>query len=143
MFSSYLDAVRRPDQTVNPLFAHMGMIVETLEQGRAVLALPFRSGFHQGAGNVAGGVQALIMDEAMAHAVLTTLADGEQTVTMDLHMRYLAPARNEDLRAEAKVVRRGGRVVVVEGEVTGGSGMTVSLATASFLIVRDSKKASG
>lgn len=136
MIDAYLSAVRQESQTVNRLFGYMGIRVVEITPAHAVLALPFREEFLQGAGSLAGGIQAALMDEAMAHAVLAGLEPDRQTVTMDLHMRYLRPAGRSSLRAEARIVRRGGKVVVVEGEIQNDAGEAVSLATASFLIIR-------
>jgi uncharacterized protein (TIGR00369 family) len=140
MIDAYLSAVRQESQTVNRLFGYLGIRVVEITPVHAVLALPFREEFLQGASSLAGGIQAALMDEAMAHAVLAGLEPDRQTVTMDLHMRYLRPAGRSSLRAEARIVRRGGRVVVVEGEIQNDAGEAVSLATASFLIIRPEAK---
>lgn len=134
MPADYLERLQT-DRKANPLFAFLGVEPTLISPEKAVLTLSFQEGFLQGAGNLAGGIQAALMDEAMAHVVLATLLPGQQTVTMDLHMRYLAPAGRETLRAEANIVRKGKRVVVVEGEITGDEGRSISLATASFLIL--------
>ena len=130
MLDEYLSAVRHENQTVNPLFRFLGVRIAELTAEHAVLELPFREEFLQGAGGLAGGIQAALMDEAMAHAVIASLEPDRRTVTMDLHMRYLRPAGRSSLRAEARIVRRGGRVVVVEGEIQNDAGEAVSLATA-------------
>lgn len=135
MPASYLAALAADRDAANPLFAFLGIVPEEIGAERAVLSLPFKPGFLQGAGNLAGGIQAALMDEAMAHVVLANLVPGQQTVTMDLHVRYLAPAGGENLTAVARIVRKGRRVVVVEGEITGADGRCISLATASFLIL--------
>lgn len=142
MIDAYLRAVRQEGQTVNRLFGFMGIRVVEITPEHAVLALPFREEFLQGAGSLAGGVQAALMDEAMAHAVIASLEPDRRTVTMDLHMRYLRPAGRSALHAEARIVRRGNKVVVVEGEIQNDKGEAVSLATASFLILNNAPQAS-
>ena len=52
----YLNKVRKPNQTVNPLFAFLGVEVESISAGKAVIRLPLRKEFLQGAGVVAGGI---------------------------------------------------------------------------------------
>lgn len=136
MLDAYLRAIREESQSVNPLFRFLGVRIVELTPERAVLELPFREEFLQGAGGLAGGIQAALMDEAMAHAVLAGLEPDRQTVTMDLHVRYLRPAGRSALRAEARIVRRGNKVVVVEGEIGNEKGESVCLATASFLVIR-------
>jgi uncharacterized protein (TIGR00369 family) len=132
---SYLDAVRRPGQTVNNLFAFLGIIVDTLEPDRAVLRLPFRPELTQGAGMVAGGVLATLLDETMAHAVLGGNRPGERTTTVDLSVSYLRAAKpGSDLRCEARVVKRGGRVLFVEASALSDD-REVARAKASFLLL--------
>ena len=134
MPSDYLERLRRDPAAANPLFARLGIVPVEIVPGRAVLELPFKPSLLQGAGQLAGGVQAAVLDEAMAHAVLATLVPHERTVTMDLHVRYLAAGGEDDLRVEAEVVKRGKRVVVAQGEVT-AAGRTLSLGTASFMVL--------
>lgn len=135
MPQTYLDAVRRPGQTVNNLFAFLGIEVDAIEPDRAVLRLPFRPELTQGAGLVAGGVLATLLDEAMAHAVLGGNAPGQRTTTVDLSVSYLRAARpGADLVCEARVVKRGGRVLFVEASAT-SDGREAARATASFLLL--------
>lgn len=143
MLDEYLRAVRHEDQIVNPLFRFLGIRIAELTAEHAVLEMPFKEDFIQGAGGLAGGIQAALMDEAMAHAVIASLEPDRQTVTMDLHMRYLRPAGRSVLRAEARIVRRGNRVVIVEGEIQNEAGDAVCLATASFLVIRREGRPSG
>jgi len=135
MPTTYLDAVRRPGQTVNNLFAFLGIEVDAIEPERAVLRLPYRPELTQGAGLVAGGVLATLLDEAMAHAVLGGNAPGQRTTTVDLSVSYLRAARpGADLICEARVVKRGGRVLFVEA-VAESDGREAARATASFLLL--------
>ncbi|MBU1001128.1 MAG: PaaI family thioesterase [Proteobacteria bacterium] len=135
MPENYLQAVVLAGQTVNPLFSTLGIEVQSLGDGCAVLRLPCGQGLVQGAGMVAGGVLATLADEAMAHAVLSTLTNGQVTATLDMSVRFLSPARKgEELRAEAVVIRRGQRVVFARVEVLGTKGQAVASADASFLV---------
>ncbi|WP_316896306.1 PaaI family thioesterase [Pseudodesulfovibrio indicus] len=135
MPKDYLDAVRQEGQTVNPLFAFLGLAVETIEPDRAVLRLPFRPELIQGGGVVAGGILAALLDETMAHAVLAGNKPGHQTTTVSLSVNYLRPARRgQDLTCEARVVKRGGRVLFLEAEVRSGDA-EAARATASFLLL--------
>ena len=135
MPQSYLDAVRQQGQTVNNLFAFLGIIVDTIEPDRAVLRLPFRPALTQGAGMVAGGVLATLLDETMAHAVLGGNEPGQRTTTVDLSVSYLRAVKSgSDLTCEARVIKRGGRVLFVEASATSDD-REVARATASFLLL--------
>lgn len=134
MQRAYLERFRKDPHSANPLFARLGIQLVSIGDGRIELLLPCRPDLLQDLGMLSGGVQAALLDEAMAHAVMTTLGEGESTATMDLHVRYLTPGGKQDLIAEATVVRRGSRVVVAQGEVR-EAGKVLSMATASFIIL--------
>ena len=54
------------------------------------------------------------------------------TTPADLHIRYLAPARGSVIRAEARVLRAGRRLVVTEVRVLDDTGAFVATATVSL-----------
>ena len=133
----YLEQVRKPGQTVNPLFRFLGVEVEHISPERAVLGLVMKDEFIQGAGVAAGGVLATLMDEAMAHAAIANLKEGEGTTTVELSVRYLKACRSGDaLRAEARVAKRGNSLITVEGDITNGQGELTAKALASFMVLK-------
>lgn len=135
MYARYLSELGQPGQTVNPLFAFFGIAVESIEPGRAVLSLSVKPELIQGAGVAAGGVLATLLDEAMAHAIVPTLKDGQRCATVELSTRYYAPVKQgQRLTAEARVVRAGRRVVFVEGTIADERGEPVARADASFMV---------
>ncbi|HUE25350.1 MAG TPA: PaaI family thioesterase [Solirubrobacteraceae bacterium] len=75
-------------------------------------------------GVIQGGVATALADAAMAAATTTVLTDEEiqqsAITTIDIAARFIRPVnanKVERLRAEAKVVRAGGRLVWTEAEV--------------------------
>lgn len=130
----YLDKVVQAGQRVNPLLAWMEMEAVSVSEREALFRLPGRPGFIQGAGVVAGGIQATLLDEAMAHVVLANLKPGEATATVDLHVRYLRPVARGAMLCRAEVVRKGRTVIVVRAELSTEDGEVASLGTASFLV---------
>jgi len=135
MPQSYLENVRKEDQTVNPLFAFLGVEVVEIAADRAVLSLPVKAELIQGSGVAAGGILATLLDETMAHAVLAGNKPGEHTATVNLNVSYSRPVNAyATLVCEARVTKRGRRVVFVEAVVR-SNGHEAARATASFLIV--------
>ena len=131
----YLEQVRKPDQDVNPLFAFLGMEVMDIAPDRATLRLPVKPELIQGAGFAAGGIIAALLDETMAHAVLGGNAPGELTTTVDMNVSFLRPVnRHASLTCEARVIKRGRRIVFAEAVVR-SDGHETARATASFLVV--------
>jgi uncharacterized protein (TIGR00369 family) len=133
---TYLRAVREPGQSVNPLFAFLGVAVREITRDLAVLELPFRPELVQGGGVTAGGVVATLADEAMAHVVLANLDPGEHTATIEMSTRYFRPALSRALTATATLVNRGRRVMSAEASVTDEDGRLVAKASASFFRLR-------
>ncbi|MCJ2166024.1 MULTISPECIES: PaaI family thioesterase [unclassified Pseudodesulfovibrio] len=135
MPKTYLEAVRLTEQTVNPLFAFLGIQVKTIEPDRAVLCLPFRPELMQGGGLVAGGILATLLDEAMAHAVLGGNRPDQRTTTVNLSVSYLRPVHcGQDLTCEARVAKRGSRMLFVEATALADQ-REVARAAGSFLLL--------
>ena len=137
----YLKKVQLPGQSVNPLFACLGVIVEQISPERVVMRLPFRPDFIQGGGMIAGGIIATLADEAMAHAALANLNPGETTATIEMNIRYLKGCASGEIAATAALVKKGRRVMTLQAEIVDAHQKTVALAGASFMIL-DKKTAS-
>jgi uncharacterized protein (TIGR00369 family) len=136
----YLKHVRRPGQTVNRLFTHLGIEVLRIDRDAAVLTLTIGPELLQGAGLAAGGVLATLLDEAMAHAVLAGNEPCRKTTTVDMQVSYLrAVTEGARLTSEARVVKRGSRVVFAEAVVRAVNGddpapYEAARATGTFLM---------
>lgn len=89
-----------------------------------------------------GGVVATVVDNAAGTAVRSVLADPEAAsyATTELNLSYLRPATG-DLRAEARVRKRGRSLVVVEVDVEsdGGDGAwrPVAVGRVTYFVVDD------
>lgn len=79
------------------------------------------------AGNPHGGAIATLIDYAGGSAVAAEL--GHAGPTVDLHIRYLRAPEGSPLRADARLLRTGRRLAVVEVRVLGGSGELAAIAT--------------
>ena len=118
MPQKYLEAVREPGQTVNPLFVLLGVDVKHIAPDEARLGLVIKPELVQGAGMAAGGILATLLDETMAHAVLAGNGPGRTTSTVDMNVSYLRPvAPGASLLCRARVRKRGARVVFAEAVV--------------------------
>lgn len=134
----YLEAVCSDEQNVNPLFSFLGARVRIAEKGRCVIDLPISHKLTQADGLVAGGILATIADEAMAHAIISILEPGQQTVTTEMNIRYLRSANPESrgtLTSTATVIKPGRRVMVAEAEIHGDTGRLLATAGGSFFVL--------
>jgi len=99
-----------------PFTRFLGMHFETLEEGHAVLRIPFRPEL---IGNpelpaLHGGVISALLDTSGGAAVWTRIGRHDRVSTVDLRVDYLRPGRPEDLLGMARVLRAGNRVAVTE-----------------------------
>lgn len=110
-----------------------GVRVESAEAGLAICTLKIEGYHHHPGGVVHGGVAYTLADTAMAWAIMPGLEEGQGCVTIEQKMTYLDAAVEGELRCEAKVIRKGKRIVLLEAKVTNAE-KTVAMSTASFYI---------
>jgi uncharacterized protein (TIGR00369 family) len=109
-----------------PFNRFLGMRVESMGEGRAVLVLPVRPEFVGDPRRPAlhGGVVSSLLDTAGGLAAWSALGPGETVSTVDLRVDFLQPAGLGDpLRAEAELVRKGNRVCHVRVAVRQGEAL--------------------
>lgn len=87
------------------------------------------------AGFIQGGILTAMLDDTMGPAVW--LASGAQyfTVTIDLGVSFLKPARPGPLVAEATVLQMGGTIAFLEGKLLNEAGELLARANASARLV--------
>jgi uncharacterized protein (TIGR00369 family) len=101
-----------------PFARLIGIQIESVEPGHAVLSMQVREELKQNDSIVHGGAIASLIDSAMAFAIIPLLAEDERTTTVDLTIHYLRALRGDGkARASARVVRAGRRVITVSAEL--------------------------
>lgn len=109
--------------------ALVGLELEEHGEGTAAVSLTADERHLNPYGSVHGGCIATLVDVAMGGAVAA--AGAESPVTIEMKVTYLEPGRAGELRAEARVRKRGKRITIVEAEVT-QEGELVALALGTF-----------
>lgn len=135
MLDEYFKALQEEGQGVNPLFAHLGAVLESVSPEGVRLKLEVSKYLLQGAGVVAGGILATMADEAMAHVVMANLQPGSKTATIEMNMRYLRSARDGALFATGRIIRLGRTIITTESEVRDQNDNLLALAGASFIVL--------
>ena len=81
-----------------------------------------------------GGAIAALIDAALGVAALSAVCEQQKVVaTVSLNVNYLSPAFiGKELIAEAKVVRKGNRILFTETEVSDSDGNLVAKASATM-----------
>jgi uncharacterized protein (TIGR00369 family) len=118
----------------SPFVRHLGIRLESLTPGRAILHLPFQPSLATLGDVVHGGALASLVDtSAMAAAWSDAEVPGQlRGTTVGLTISYLAPAKGEDLEAEARVLRRGRNLCFLEVEVRTTSGSVVAKGLVTY-----------
>jgi len=102
----------------------LGIRGESVAEGHCVLRLPVRADLVGDPRRPAvhGGAISSLMDTAGGVAAWSALGEDETVSTVDLSVDYLEPAGMEgDLRADARLLRKGNRVCHVRIAVTQGA----------------------
>jgi uncharacterized protein (TIGR00369 family) len=116
-----------------PFAKLLGIQLDSVVPGHAVLSLPVRDDHKQNHGVVHGGAIASLIDSAMAFAIIPLLAEKERTTTVDLTIHYLRPLTEGVAKSAARVVRAGRRVIVVSAEVFDHKEQLVATAVSTYL----------
>ncbi len=95
----------------------VGIEIDSIEHGRARLAMDVTEKHLQLQGIMHGGAIATLVDTAVAMAILGASEPGDRFTTIEMKINYLSPVREGRVVAEAKLIRDGRRIVVAECDV--------------------------
>jgi uncharacterized protein (TIGR00369 family) len=114
----------------------LDMSVETVEDGRVVLASRPSPAVENTNGVAQGGYAASLLDMACGYAIITRLPAGRTCATLELKIAYHKPVRLDagTLRAEGEVVTLGRRVGFSQARLVDAAGALLSSATSTFII---------
>lgn len=118
--------------------ALLGARLDHLEAGYCRVRLPFRPELSRGDTLIHGGVIAALIDKAGTAAAWSYPDIGENArgATVGLTVNYLLGADSCDLVANARVVRRGGSITVVDVEVLNPAGELVAKGPVTYKLTR-------
>ena len=128
----------------SPFAGLLGIAISDLDDGYAVLTLPYRDDLATVGDTVHGGAIATLADTAAMAAAWSgaDVPERLQGSTVSLTMQYVKAARGVDLAAHASVVRRSRRLVFLEitvvtdngGDDNSGAGDTVAFGLATYAL---------
>ncbi len=136
-YPAYLKKLTSGEPVDNPFLDFLGITVEEIRQGYARFSMAIRPEFRQGAGILQGGLSISLSSETAAHAVMTTLAPGENLTTIELKNNFLSMASEGRLIAEATVFKRGRILVIVDCIVRDDRGKDISRSSATLMVIRE------
>ena len=134
----------RSGELRSPVSSTLGMNLVAFSRGEATYEMAARAELGNPLGVIQGGVVTPLADAAMAAATTSVLDDEEieksAITTVDIFARFIRPVQAkkvETLRAEARVVRAGGRLVWAEADVLADGKMVGKFAATGIRVTFD------
>jgi uncharacterized protein (TIGR00369 family) len=130
------EALLRDSFARQTIMATIGATLESVEKGRAVIALPYAKHVCQQHGFLHAGVVTTIVDSACGYAAFSMMPPGSAVLTVEFKVNLMAPAKGERFLAEGRVVKAGRTLTVTQGEVVAVEGekrTTVAIITATMM----------
>ncbi len=128
----------------SPVSSTFGMTLVAFSRGEATYEMAARAELGNPLGVIQGGVVTALADAAMAAATTSVLEDEEieksAITTVDIFARFIRPVNANKLgtlRAEARVVRAGGRLVWAEADVLADGEMVGKFAATGIRVTFD------
>jgi len=125
-----------PEEFPAPIGKLLGLRITSSGAGRATVEFEASGRYANPAGTLHGGVLCDLADAAMGLAYLSTLAEGETLTTIELKINFLRPVWNAKLRAEARVVRAGKVVGLIECDILDERQRLVARASSTCMTLR-------
>lgn len=125
-----------------PIGKLLGLTLTRTGTGRTTVEFEATERYANPTGTLHGGVLCDIADAAMGAAYGSTLSGGESFTTLELKINFLRPVWNAKLKAEAKIVRSGKVVGLVECDIIDDQQRLVARASCTCMTLRG-KSAAG
>jgi uncharacterized protein (TIGR00369 family) len=131
--------VSRGEASPPPIARLLGLVLKSLEPGRAVFEMEADERHHNPMGTVHGGIYCDLADAAMGYAYAATLGEGETFTTVELKINFFRPVRRGKLFAEARVIKAGSTLGYVECDITDQNGKPVAKAASTCMKLREAR----
>ena len=119
-----------------------GATMVSVTPGATEIHIPLQPDFLQQMGNVHGGIIGALADSAAGYAALTLLEVGQEVVTVEYKINFVAPAFGDLLVGRGHVVRAGRTLHVCVAEIFArqdGEEKLVAYMTTTMMVVADHK----
>ncbi|HEY1572963.1 MAG TPA: PaaI family thioesterase [Pseudonocardiaceae bacterium] len=132
----FLTALVRGELPPPPIAVTLGFEIAEVEAGRAVFTVTPGEHLYNPIGVVHGGVAATLLDTVTGCAVHTMLPAGTAYTSLDLSVKYLRPltADTGPVRAIGRVINKGRRTALAEGELRDAADRLLAHGTSSCMI---------
>lgn len=120
-------------ETELPWAADAGMVLESIEEGKAVMKLPYHQKSIRPGGSISGPHMMMLSDACMFAVVLSMLGEVKLAVTTSFNINFLRKPHQTDLIAVGTIIKMGKRLAVIEVSVYSDEDI-VSHATGTYSI---------
>ena len=124
-----------PGDDDSPFLRFIGIEEGRSEGGVGSVSLAVQPHHLQAAGQVHGGLIAVLVDTAFFRAVRSTLSPGQHTTTIELKVNFLESASSGRLMATATVIGSDNRLKVADIEVASEDGRLIAQGLGTFLVI--------
>jgi len=115
------------------VMAAFGARLARVRPGQVDIELPFRADLCQQNGYLHAGISTAIADSAGGYAAFSLFEAGEDVLTSEFKMNFLAPADGERFLATGRVVKPGRRLTVCQVEVQAWRGQQSTLCLVGLM----------
>ena len=132
----FLRALVRGDVPPPPIAVTLGFEIVSVDEGHVVFTVTPGEHLYNPIGVVHGGVAATMLDTVTGCAVHTTLPAGTAYTSLDLSVKYLRPltADTGPVRGIGRVINRGRRTALAEGELRDAADRLLAHGTSSCML---------
>jgi acyl-CoA thioesterase len=111
----------------------LGIVIDSVEPGRAQLSVEVRKDLLQLAGVMHGGAIASLIDTAVAFAILGASPPDARFTTVEMKVNYLSAIRRGRVTADARLIRDGRRIIVAECDVFNSDGKLAAKGLLTYI----------
>ena len=131
---SSIDASHDDFEYESPFAQLLGLRHYPAVDGVGLASMTIEDKHRQRAGVVQGGIIVALADYAFHLACETRLGAGQTAVTVELKVNFLAPAKDGELRAAARIVSARRRIIVCDVDVTGKDNELIAKWLGTYIV---------
>ncbi|MBT2570298.1 PaaI family thioesterase [Planococcus sp. ISL-110] len=136
ILSDYLTNFEKKQQGEFTTYLSAGLnMTRVTDDQSSVVTIPNTAFIHNNVGIPHGGILAVLLDTAMGTLANRKCPPGFSAVTTNLTIHYLAVADEDNISAQAHIIRKGRHTLVLEGNIFQQNGKHIATATGSFFII--------
>ena len=130
----------RARAAANNYWRHLGIDVTDAGEGWIRLRLPVRDELrNSGGAPLHGGALSSLLDAAVGGALSTVHEASEGGVgqaTLDLNITYIGAARQGEIYAEGRIIRKGGTIAYGEADIRDAAGELLARGRVTYMLLR-------